>query len=322
MPVGEFASPAWFGMLVVVAALAVGYLAAQRRRRQHTLRFANLELLDRIAPRRQGPTRHLPATFTLLALTLFTIGLAGPTADAQVPRDRATVMLVLDQSLSMGATDVQPSRLDAVKVAATDFVNGLPRGINLGLVTFAGTATVLVTPTSLREPVLRGIQQMRLFESTATGEALAAAYQSIQQINQLLASADGPPPTRIVLLSDGRKNVGREVDGPAADCKKAGISIDTISFGTTNESVTIDIQGKQVPVPADPETMQRIAEVSGGHWYDAPSAEALRDIYSTIGSQVGYETQRVDASKPWMILGTLLSVAGAATALRLNQRIP
>ncbi|MCP2257384.1 Ca-activated chloride channel family protein [Streptoalloteichus tenebrarius] len=317
-----FTTPHWFGLLAVVALLAVGYLLAQRHRRRRTLRFTNLALLDRVAPRRQQATRHVPAVLSLCALTLFAIGLAGPTAQARVPRDRATVMLILDESLSMGATDVQPSRLDAVKAAATEFAHGLPPSVNLGLVTFAGTATVQVMPTTLREPVLRGIQRMKLRESTATGEALAAAHDAAQQINQLLTGADGPPPTRIVLLSDGRKNVGREVDGPAQDCKNAHIDVDTISFGTTNPEVTVDIQGRPVPVPSDPDTMRRIAAVSGGHWYAAPTAEALRQIYGAIGSQVGYETRQVDASKPWMILGTVFFVAGAATALRFNQRIP
>ncbi len=319
---GDFATPYWFALLALIACHAVGHLLAQRARRRRVLRFANLDLLDRVAPRTRGWRRHIPAALSLLALTLFTIGLAGPTADAQVPRDRATVMLVLDDSLSMEATDVPPSRLDAVKAAATDFVRGLPPGINLGLTTFAGTATVEVMPTTLRDPVLRGIAQMKLAESTATGEALAAAYNGVQNVNQLLTGADGPPPSRIVLLSDGRKNVGREVDGPAQQCKDAHIDIDTISFGTDNPDVTIPIQGQTVSVPADPDTMQRIADISGGHWYDAPSAGALHQIYTTIGSQVGYETQRVDASKPWMILGTALSLAGVATALRLNQRIP
>lgn len=151
---------------------------------------------------------------------------------------------------------------------------------------------------------------------------LAAAYQTIQQVNRLLVTADGPPPTRIVLLSDGRKNVGREVDGPALECKNAGISIGTISLAPrTNQSPSTS-RGKQVPVPAAPETMQRIAQISGGHWYDAPSTDALRDIYRAIGSQVGYETQRVDASKPWMVLGTIISVAGASFAPRLDQRVP
>ncbi|WP_258949757.1 VWA domain-containing protein [Lentzea californiensis] len=267
MHVDEFATPAWFGLLAAVAALAVGYL-------------------DRVAPNRPARARHLPAALTLLALTIFTVGLAGPTAEARVPRDRATVMLVLDESLSMGATDAAPSRLDAMKVTATDFVKGLPAHVNLGLVTFAGTATVQVMPTTLCGPTLR--------ESTATGEALAAAFAAQEQIDVLLAGADGPPPSRIVLLPDGRKNAGRknagrEVDGPADDCRNAGVEIDTISFGTENRGVTINIQGR---------------------------------IYDRIGSQVGYETKQVDASKPWMTLGAALSLTGAALAPAFNQRVP
>ncbi len=122
-----FTAPAWFSLLIVVAGLAVAYLFVQRRKRKHVLRFANLDLLDRVAPRRPGALRHVSAVLSLVALILFAVGLAGPTAQAQVPRDRATVMLVLDESLSMGATDIAPSRLDAVKAAATDFVRGVAR---------------------------------------------------------------------------------------------------------------------------------------------------------------------------------------------------
>ncbi|WP_329791459.1 VWA domain-containing protein [Lentzea sp. DG1S-22] len=322
MSVDGFAAPAWFGLLAAVAALAADYVLAQRRRRRHALRFANLEVLDSVAPNHPNRARHLPAAVTLLALVIFTIGLAGPTAEAQVPRDRATVMLVLDESLFMDATDVPPSRLDAVKAAATDFVKGLPAHVNLGLVTFAGMATVLVAPTTLRDPTLRSIEQMKLRESTATGDALAAAFTAQQQISVLLTGADGPPPSRIVLLSDGRKNVGREVDGPAEECRDAGVEIDTISFGAENPGVTVDIQGRPVPVPSDPATMQRIAEITKGSWYAAPSAQALQEIYDRMGGQVGYETKQVDAGKPWMTLGTALSLAGAALAPASNQRIP
>ncbi|WP_236792379.1 VWA domain-containing protein [Amycolatopsis sp. GM8] len=323
MALQGFTTPAWFGLLAVVAALAVGYRLAQRARRRRVLRFANLALLDRVtSPETRSWARHLPAIFSLLALTIFVIALAGPTADAQVPRDRGTVVLVIDDWLSMAAADVKPSRLAAVETAASDFTRGLPPGIDLGLVTFAGTATVDVQPTTQRAPVLQAVQRIKLADSTATGEALTAACNAAQEINQLMAGPNGPPPTRIVLLSDGAQNTGRDSGGPALDCKNAGIGIDTISVGTTGPEATVTIDGHPVAVPAEPQTMQQIAALSGGHWYNAPDTDTLHQIYTTLGHQIGYETQRTDASKPWFVLGTIMSIAGLAAALTLYQRIP
>src|SRR4051812_23078537 len=151
MSVSGFNAPWWFLLLLIVAAIGVGYVLAQRMRRKRTMRFTNLELLDKVAPRSQGWPRHVPAALVIVSLMLLTVGLAGPTAEAKVPRNRATVVLVIDVSLSMEATDVKPSRIAAAKEAATSFARGLTPGINLGLVSFAGTATALVPPTTERQ---------------------------------------------------------------------------------------------------------------------------------------------------------------------------
>lgn len=142
-----FSAPGWFGLLGLVAAIGFGYLWVQRRARRYLLRFANLALLERVAPRRPGWSRHIPAGLLIGALLLLIYGLAGPTANAQVPRDRAVVMLVIDVSLSMNSTDVSPTRLAAAQDAAISFVHRLPPGVNLGVESFAGSATVLVSPT-------------------------------------------------------------------------------------------------------------------------------------------------------------------------------
>ena len=152
-----FTTPWWLLLLVVVAALAAGYVVLLRRRRRDTVAFTNLELLERIAPHRPGRLRHLPAVALILALTLLTIALAGPTAEARVPRNRATVVLVIDVSLSMQATDVEPSRLAAAQAAAKSFADQLTPGVNLGLVAFAGTAAVLVSPTTDRTAIKRAV---------------------------------------------------------------------------------------------------------------------------------------------------------------------
>jgi Ca-activated chloride channel family protein len=202
-----FTSPLWFLLLVVVAALAVGYVWMQRRRRRQVLRFANLAMLERVAPHRQGWYRHLPVALLLAGLVLFTVALAGPTAEQKVPRNRATVMLVIDVSLSMRATDIEPTRIAAAQREAKRFVHDLTPGVNLGLVSFAGSATVLVSPTTERVSVMRAIDNLKLAEATGTGEAIFAALSSIEAFGAVVPDVQGPPPARIVLLTDGKQTV-------------------------------------------------------------------------------------------------------------------
>ncbi|GLZ31538.1 membrane protein [Lentzea sp. NBRC 105346] len=321
MSFSSFVAPWWFLLFVVVVALVAGYVVLQRIRRKRVMRFTNLELLDKVAPKREGWTRHVPATFLLVSLSLLTVALAGPTAEQRVPRNRATVMLVVDTSLSMKATDVRPSRLEAAQVAAKSFAEGLTPGINLGLISFAGSATVLVAPTTDRTAVTQSIDSLKLAQSTATGDAIVAAMAAIDSFGKVVGGAEGPPPARIVLMTDGKETVGtRKAFDAAEDAKKAGIPISTISFGT--EDGTVDIEGRLQPVPVDDESMKEIAQLSGGEFFKAASAEELRRVYDTLGEQIGYEKKQADASKPWLVIGTLILIFAAATALLLGQRLP
>lgn len=326
MSLSGFTAPLWFLLLLVVAAVLVGYLLAQRMRRKRTLRFTNLALLDRVAPRSQGWPRHLPAALIIVALVLLTVGLAGPTAEAKVPRNRATVMLVMDVSLSMEATDVRPSRLQAAQDAAILFAQGLTPGINLGLVSFAGTATVMQQPTTERQPVIAAIQNLKLAQSTATGEGIFAALTSIQGFSAVVGGVDGPPPARVVLMSDGKQTVPDDLYAPrgaftaAQEAKKEGVPVSTISFGTDHGAVVID--GKEVPVDVDDGSLQEVARLSGGDFYRAGSAEQLKQVYSDLGEQIGYELKETDASRPWVMLGTLSLIAAAGSSLFVGQRLP
>lgn len=328
-----FTSPAWLLLLLAVVALAVGYVLLLRRRRRDTVAFTNLELLDRVAPRRPGRLRHLPAAALITSLAVLTIALAGPQAEARVPRNRATVVLVIDVSLSMQATDVAPTRLVAAQVAAKDFADQLTPGVNLGLVAFAGTAAVLVSPTVDRDPVKRAVDGLRLSESTATGEAIFAAMQSVETFAQSLqgTSDEGAPPARIVLLSDGKQTIpdagtGTPEEEPrgsftaARAAADAGIPVSTISFGTRYG--TIEIEGERTGVAVDDASMRTIAELSGGQFFTAASEEDLRQVYAELGEQIGYETRRVDVSRPWLAGGALLLLVGVGSGLALGRRFP
>lgn len=316
-----FTAPGWFGLLGVVAAVVAGYLWVQRRSRRYLLRFANLEVLDRVAPRRPGWPRHIPAVLLVVALLLLILGLAGPTADAQVPRNRATVMLVIDVSLSMQSTDVNPTRLAAAQDAAISFVRQLTPGVNLGVESFAGSATVLVSPTTDRDQAVRAIQNLKLAESTATGDALAAALNAIDAVNQVIPGQNqGPPPARIVLMSDGKQTTGRDEFEVATQAGAAHIPISTISFGTLYG--TVDINGEQVPVPVDDDSLSRVAQLSGGQFYPAQSNQQIHQVYDNLAQQIGYQTIHQDVSRPWLIMGTLTCLAAAGAALLLSQRLP
>jgi Ca-activated chloride channel family protein len=327
-----FSHPWWLLLLVVVGALAAGYVLLLRRRRRDTIRFTNLDLLDRVAPKRPGWYRHIPAVALLTAIGVLTVALAGPMAEAKVPRNRATVVLVIDVSLSMQATDVEPSRLAAAQAAAKAFADQLTPGINLGLVSFAGTAAVLVSPTTDREPVKRAVDNLRLSESTATGEAIFAALQSVDTFSQAIAGAsdEGPPPARIVLMSDGKQTVPGGVmpeEEPrgsftaARAAAEARIPVSTISFGTEYGSIEIN-PGERTPVAVDDASMRRIADLSGGQFFTAASEDELRQVYAELGEQIGYEVRRVDVSRPWLAAAMLLLVSGVGAGLALGRRLP
>jgi Ca-activated chloride channel homolog len=321
-----FSHPWWLLALLIVAALAAAYVWNERRRRRNTMRFTNLGVLEKIAPKRPGKLRHAPIALILVALTCLVVALAGPLATEQVPRNRATVMLAIDVSLSMRATDVSPSRLQTAEQAATEFVDQLPPGINLGLVSFAGTATVLVSPTRDRDTVKRAISTLQLAESTATGEAIQASLASIRSVATQIQGPEQPPPGRIILLSDGKQTIPSDLEAPrgaftAADqAKQQGVPVSAISFGT--DYGEIEIEGRPVPVAVADSDMQEIARRSGGDFSKAASQQDLRATYDTLREQIGYESQEVDTGTDWLMAGTILVVIGLGAAFALGARLP
>ena len=266
MSVKGFQHP-WFFFYVLIIVAVVGlYVLVQLSRKRRVLRFANMELLESVAP--QSPTRyrHLPAILLVVALLLFTVALAGPTHDVRIPRYRAVVMLVIDVSQSMRATDVPPNRMAAAQEAAKQFADELTPGINLGLIAYGGTARVLVSPTTDRAKVKRGIDSLDFEDRTATGEGIFTALQAIATVGAIIGGGDSAPPARIVLFSDGKETVPSNPEAPkgaytaARAAKEQGVPISTISFGTPNGYVQIN--GYTQPVPVDDETMKRVAESS------------------------------------------------------------
>ncbi|HZA11396.1 VWA domain-containing protein [Mycobacterium sp.] len=326
MSLSGFEHKWYFLFLLVILGLIGLYIVVQLARQRRLLRFANMELLESVAPQRPNRWRHLPAILLVISLVLFTIAMAGPTHDVRIPRNRAVVMLAIDVSQSMHATDVQPNRLAAAQDAAKQFADELTPGINLGLVSYAGTATVLVSPTTNRDSTKRAIDKLQLADRTATGEGIFTALQAIATVGAVIGGGDAPPPARIVLLSDGKETVPSNPDNPkgaytaARTAKDQGVPISTISFGTPYGYV--EINNQRQPVPVDNATLKKIAELSGGDTYNAGSLSELRHVYSTLQQQIGYETIKGDASVGWLRLGALLLACAALAAVLINRRLP
>ena len=327
MSLTNFAHPWFFLFLLFVAGLVALYVVTQRARQKRILRFANMELLESVAPQRPNRWRHLSALLLIGSMVLLTIAMAGPQNDVRIPRNRAVVMLAIDVSQSMRATDIEPSRLAAAQVAAKQFADQLTPGINLGLIAYAGTATVLVSPTTNREATKIAIDKLQLADRTATGEAIFTALQAIATVGAVIGGGeDGPPPARIVLMSDGKETVPSNPDNPkgaftaARTAKDQGVPISTVTFGTPYGYVEINDQRQ--PVPVDDETLEKIAELSDGNAYSASTLEQLKEVFTSLQDQIGYETIKGDASVGWLRLGALLLALSALAALLLNRRLP
>ncbi len=326
MTLTGFDHPWWFLFILVVAGLVGLYIAMQAARRKRLLRFANTELLESVAPKRPSRWRHLATVLLMLSLVMFTIAMAGPTHDVRIPRNRAVVMLVIDVSQSMKATDVAPSRLVATQEAAKQFVDQMTPGVNLGLISYAGTANVLVSPTTNRDASKNAIDKLQVADRTATGEAIFSALQAISTVGAVIGGGDTPPPARIVLMSDGKETVPSNPDNPkgaytaARTAKDQGVPISTVSFGTPNGFV--DMDGQRTPVPVDDEMLKRIAQLSGGKAYTASSVDELKEVFTNLQEQIGYETQKGDAGTGWLRLGTFVLALAALFALLVNRRLP
>jgi len=326
MTLTGFAHPWFFLFLFVILGLVALYILMQVARHRRILRFANMELLESVAPKSPTRWRHLSAILLISSLLLFTVAMAGPTHDVRIPRNRAVVMLVIDVSQSMRATDVAPSRLAAAQEAGKQFADELTAGINLGLIAYAGTATVLTSPTTNREATKAAIDKLQLADRTATGEGIFTALQAIATVGAVIGGGDTPPPARIVLLSDGKETVPSNPDNPkgaftaARTAKDQGVPVSTISFGTAYGYVEINEQRQ--PVPVDDDSLKKIADLSGGSAYTASSLAQLKEVYSTLQDQIGFETIRGDASTGWLRLGAFILALAGLAALLLNRRLP
>ncbi len=314
-----WASPNRFWLLLLVCGLVAGYVAVAFARPKVAARFTNLDLIDEIVPFRRDWKRHIGAVCFSVALVALVAALAHPQSERKVPTNRGTIVLAIDTSLSMAATDVSPSRFQAAKEAAELFLDAVPDRFNVGIVAFHGSASVLVEPTKDRDVARRAVQNLELGESTAIGEGIFASLNAIATVPP--AKDNSPVPARIVLMSDGSTQTGRSnADGVAA-ARKAKVPIDTIAFGTDHGTVTIPGYAGEVPVDVDRGALATIAHDSGGRAFTAASEAQIRQVYQHIGKSVGYHVKKVDVSGAFVGVALVLLLCAAVANLLWQDRM-
>lgn len=315
-----FGSPDRLLILLVIPLLIVAYIIASHRKNRRGMRFTNTSMLDVVVPKQSQWRRHLAVALSLLSLITLTAAFARPKTQVDVPRERATVVVVIDASLSMEATDVNPDRLSAAKQAAVAFVKSLPEKYNVAVVSMSGNPNILVPPTLAHNTVENAINTIKLQESTAIGESIITALRALEQAPKDPANPEAIAPGAIVMLSDGTNTAGRAPQQAAAEARAAKVPIYTIAYGTENGYV--DLDGKREPVPVDHELMQEIAELSGGKYFSAATPDQLKTVYNNIGSQVGYEKADREVTARFAGYGLAFAVLAALGAISLGARWP
>jgi Ca-activated chloride channel family protein len=312
----SFSSPLWlFALLLIPAALQVQRLA-RRRASRYALRFTAVPTLVQAIGRRPDWRRQIPVLAALGALAALAFALARPHVTTRVPIREASLMLVLDRSGSMEATDVQPTRLDAAERAANTFVDQLPASARVGVVTFSSTPDTVVAPSTDHVAARRAIDAQTANGATATGDALSVALNLLHQASARTRSA-------IVLLSDGAANAGQDPVAIAAKAAQQRIAIYTVALGTSSGSLpNPDPFGPPVSVPPDPQLMAQIARTSHGRSFTAQDAGGLVSIYKGLGTQLGSKTQQTDITVAFAAAGLALLLAAGVGSLRWSGRLP
>ena len=311
----SFASPLFLAALVLVPLALGAQLLARRRARRYAVRFPGVATLAPLLPRVPSWRRQAPLALFLAALAAFALALARPHATVAVPREQASIVLVSDVSRSMLADDVEPSRLEASRDAAQRFVEELPDEARVGMVAFSTDPHTVEAPTDDHDKIAALIDALAADGGTATGDALDSALKLV----------DGPagerPPSAIVLLSDGETTTGRDPVEVAREAKRLKIPIHTFALGTS-EGVIQTPDGALIPVPPDPETMRRIAELSGGRSFAVEEGEDLTGLYRDLGSRVATEKEEREITAAFAAGGALLLIGAAGFGVRATARLP
>ncbi|MCL1906928.1 MAG: VWA domain-containing protein [Propionibacteriaceae bacterium] len=306
-----------WGLALVPALLGIYLVWSMVKRSRVAQDRSALEVLF---PKRSAWKRHIAVVAAVATLASLTLAWATPNGYVDVPVDRATVFLVVDVSLSMDASDVHPTRLKAAQEAVKEFVDDLPTGFNISLISFAATAVMLVPPTANKSDVKHGIDGLKLRQSTAIGDGIYAALDGIALIPPDPDHPNDPAPVVIVLISDGETNTGRDSAEAAEAAKTMGVPVFTIAYGTP-EGYIMDGNQKN-PVPVNKEELRRIAQISGGKAYTAGSSTQLKEVYSGISRSVGYIREEQEVTQRFVGYAGILGVVALLGVMSLAARWP
>jgi Ca-activated chloride channel homolog len=309
--------------LLLVPLAVAAYLLAQRRRARYTVRFTNMDVLRSVVGRSAGWRRWVPTTLYLLALASMVVGLARPQAKIAVPKEQATVVLVMDVSGSMNAADVEPTRIQAARRSAKIFVDALPDTFPVGIVAFDESASVLSRPTIDRAEAHEIIDGLAADGGTAMGDGINQALE----LRPGGPTAPPPPPedkdpnTIVLLLSDGASTTGVHPLEAADAARALRVPVYTIALGTPDGTLN-PFGGRRIPVPPDEATLQAVAERTGGRFFSAPSDDELRSIYKELSSRIGFVTEKQEVTVLFAAAALLLLVAGATISVLWSGRLP
>lgn len=311
-------APAYLLALLALPLVAAAYAVARRRRRRFAVRFPATAVFAAAAGRTPRLRRVLPPALLAAAAAMLAVALAKPQATVAVPVERASVVLVTDESASMSATDVDPSRLAAAGSAAEKFLDRVPDKLLVGFVAFSSQTNAVVEPTLEREPVKSALQGLEADGGTATGDALNTALDRLEARR----GKDGKrAPAAVILLSDGKTTEGSDPLAAAERAKQLGIPVSTVALGTS-EGTVVGPDGEPIAVPPDPDTLQEISRITGGTFSETADAGELDDVYKQLGSKVGTKRVKQEVSSSFAAAGLLLLLGGLGTGLRWRGRLP
>ncbi len=319
LPMISFMEPDRLWWLALIPFLVVLYLVLLHRKSSRS-RTTGISNLNKVLPKQQAWKRHIAVGAAVLSLAALNVAFAKPSDEVDVPRDRATIVLAIDVSRSMIAEDVAPNRLDAAKAAATDFLGMLPPRFNVALVAFAGSASIVVAPTTDRGLVSRAIEGLQVAPSTAIGEGIFSSLDALVLAPVDPDHPDDPAPGAIVLLSDGFTNIGRKSATAAQAAKERKTPIYTIAYGTADGYVVDG--GRREPVPVNHEELQRVADISGGKKFAAGSSGELKDVYASIAKAIGYVKEEQEVTEIYTGYAFGFAILAAIAVISLGARWP
>jgi Ca-activated chloride channel family protein len=309
------AAPTYLLALLAIPAIAAAYALARNRRRRYAVRFPATAVLSRIGQPRWR--RILPPALLAASAAVLAVAMAKPQATVAVPVEKASVMLVTDESGSMSATDVDPSRLAAAQSAADSFLDKAPKKLLVGFVGFSSQTNAVVEPTLDRDQVRSALQSLQADGGTATGDALGAALDRLAARR----GKDGKQaPAAVILLSDGKRTEGSDPLAAAQRAKQLGIPVSTVALGTS-DGIVQGPQGQVLSVPPDPGTLQEISRITGGTFTETADASQLEGVYKKLGSKVGTKRVEQEVSSSFAAAGLVLLLAGLGTGLRWRGRL-